>query len=427
MKSSLRVLSRTLVILIGLLSAHTIHSEQAKSQVSDNINGALYLKEAFRILQDISNKYQKELEYLPYEGGLNWEDASPEQKRKIRDLIFDDPEFVKLFQLLEKATEKECCFENETFESMLEIFGSLRRSARILCAKSKIESENSKFEEALKTSFIALKLGRCLSNEKTIISQLVRFATDTLAVFQLNQIPDKETISPDLYKNIIRYMEKERQASIVSEKILQEAIAFTLPELCKQIQLTENAKECLKKIEITDTEKEQLKRIFGTENFEIIEKIVKDYWTEEISTYLKMTSQMIKFTSMPYWKVKENISQTEMELKSLSEKSAIISKQFFDLYYLAYKAETRLDALLGAAEIGLAIRIYRRNYSRYPESLNHLTPEILVELPQDPFSGEKYRYKKGPGIIVYSIGENLKDDGGKSDKKSKLDIVWKDR
>ena len=34
-------------------------------------------------------------------------------------------------------------------------------------------------------------------------------------------------------------------------------------------------------------------------------------------------------------------------------------------------------------------------------------------MPLDPFDGEPLRYKKlSPGYIVYSIGDDLSDDGG---------------
>lgn len=62
------------------------------------------------------------------------------------------------------------------------------------------------------------------------------------------------------------------------------------------------------------------------------------------------------------------------------------------------------------------------------DTLNQLTPEILPALPLDPFTGKDYIYrKKEKGFIVYSVGEDLKDDGGVEEKGLKPDIVWEDK
>jgi len=81
--------------------------------------------------------------------------------------------------------------------------------------------------------------------------------------------------------------------------------------------------------------------------------------------------------------------------------------------------------VLGAAEIGLAIRVYRKMYEKYPDNLTQLIPVILPELPIDPFTGRQYIYRKNvDSIIVYSVGEDMKDDGGIEEKTLKPDIVW---
>ena len=49
-----------------------------------------------------------------------------------------------------------------------------------------------------------------------------------------------------------------------------------------------------------------------------------------------------------------------------------------------------------------------------PHSLNDLAPAFLPSVPADPFDGKPLRYKKlKKGYCIYSIGPNLRDDGGK--------------
>jgi len=95
----------------------------------------------------------------------------------------------------------------------------------------------------------------------------------------------------------------------------------------------------------------------------------------------------------------------------------------------AYLQENRDKAYLGAAEIGISNRIYRQNHGEFADSLSQLTPDILPTLPLDPFTGKDYIYrKKGKGFIVYSVGEDEKDDGGVEEGTStKPDIVWENK
>ena len=43
-----------------------------------------------------------------------------------------------------------------------------------------------------------------------------------------------------------------------------------------------------------------------------------------------------------------------------------------------------------------------------------LVPDFLPRVPLDPFSGRPLRLKRdGAGAVVYSVGRDLKDDGGR--------------
>jgi hypothetical protein len=49
----------------------------------------------------------------------------------------------------------------------------------------------------------------------------------------------------------------------------------------------------------------------------------------------------------------------------------------------------------------------------YPEKLDELVPAVLGAVPDDPCSGEPFRYeRRGDGCLLYSFGTNGVDDGG---------------
>src|SRR5262249_44069112 len=71
------------------------------------------------------------------------------------------------------------------------------------------------------------------------------------------------------------------------------------------------------------------------------------------------------------------------------------------------------DAALRLAQLALAATAYRAKHGAYPGKLDDLVPQDLDALPRDPFDGRPLRLKHdGKGLVLYSIGRDLRDDGG---------------
>jgi len=66
------------------------------------------------------------------------------------------------------------------------------------------------------------------------------------------------------------------------------------------------------------------------------------------------------------------------------------------------------------ARIILAVERYRLSHAGLPETVDQVVPAYLAAVPEDPFSGAPLRYRRTErGFVVYSVGEDRKDDGGK--------------
>jgi hypothetical protein len=63
----------------------------------------------------------------------------------------------------------------------------------------------------------------------------------------------------------------------------------------------------------------------------------------------------------------------------------------------------------------LALERFEKDKGEYPENLRALVElGYLKEIPNDPYSDGPLVYKKtDDGFILYSVGENLSDDGGR--------------
>ena len=80
--------------------------------------------------------------------------------------------------------------------------------------------------------------------------------------------------------------------------------------------------------------------------------------------------------------------------------------------------DVRLGRRSGALTM-IALERYRLAYGVHPSRLDQLVPQFLESVPLDPWSGQPLRYRAGlvpgtepAGYILYSIGMDMKDDGG---------------
>ena len=89
--------------------------------------------------------------------------------------------------------------------------------------------------------------------------------------------------------------------------------------------------------------------------------------------------------------------------------------------------KSQADVSLQATRTILALRAYQLTHGQLPTDLNALVPEFLEAVPIDDFDGQPLRYS-AEKRMVYSVGKNLKDDGG-NDRNSgsgrQLDLVYK--
>ena len=74
----------------------------------------------------------------------------------------------------------------------------------------------------------------------------------------------------------------------------------------------------------------------------------------------------------------------------------------------------RIAAHLRLLYAELAVRCYQSEQGRAPTGLEQLVPKYLQRVPSDPFSGHPLIYRpRGTNWLLYSVGEDGVDDGGR--------------
>jgi hypothetical protein len=86
-------------------------------------------------------------------------------------------------------------------------------------------------------------------------------------------------------------------------------------------------------------------------------------------------------------------------------------KMLLPAAYGAVEQKCRANVELAATRILLALKAYKLEKGKLPATLAELAPEYLDSVPLDDYDGQPMRYNAAKRV-VYSVGKNLKDDGG---------------
>ena len=92
-----------------------------------------------------------------------------------------------------------------------------------------------------------------------------------------------------------------------------------------------------------------------------------------------------------------------------------ITPKLWEMYAEARESFPFTQTVVDLATLACALERYRLAGGEYPATLDALVPQFVAKLPHDVINGEplKYRRTDGGGFVLYSVGFNQVDDGGK--------------
>ena len=132
--------------------------------------------------------------------------------------------------------------------------------------------------------------------------------------------------------------------------------------------------------------------------------------------YLQYMARSIAASEQPFIEAQIEFNATEAELAG----EAKWEQAFHPFTGMIAPAVTAMQNATGRATASdratatlLACQRYQLATGNWPAKLSDLTPDFMSTVPVDPFDGQPLRYVVTPtAVIVYSVGENLVDDGG---------------
>lgn len=298
-------------------------------------------------------------------------------------------------QLILDASNKSCFkyeekWEGPGYDPRIPSAIKMIQATRLMGIDAYLKAEEGRIEEAIDRCLAARRFLRLYLKEPSLINYLVATAcTKQVAVCFQKIVADRE-IKTDTLKKILKewdsYPWKEGLVwSLKSEKVigLENMLLYLKGE--RDLDLGRSGK--------------------------IYYWIFRPVFKTEIIWLLGSYDLMLKAAEMPYYASRDS---EELEQRTNRTPQFYIMSHLFipNAVTVLFKKAT-LEAAFETARVGIACKIYKNLHGKFPDSLAGLSPEIMETIPFDPFTGHPLIYKKqDSGILVYSVGSNLKDDGG---------------
>ena len=99
----------------------------------------------------------------------------------------------------------------------------------------------------------------------------------------------------------------------------------------------------------------------------------------------------------------------------------------FEMMGSSFRASSFIDKIVAQktlTEVALGLAGHRADKGNYPAKLAQLRPKYLKTIPKDLFTERPLIYKRrGAGYVLYSVGPNMKDDGGVEESEDGADDI----
>jgi hypothetical protein len=329
------------------------------------------------------------------------------------DIVTDALAIVKL------GTERPSCRFDLEYEAGLNMILSpvidLRDLLRIVGAKARVEAEAGRPESAWELASMQLTLADALRTEPTIISQVVRISNLAVTCRTVQRISSVAPPSPSQYDEVVGCLKG-------------------LDDIGPLVASTD-AERLLAGEWVFGQAKDEMRRTVGQYIFED-----KDY-APDILNWLRFQRMCFRPTLLAdharYLRYMHEVARllerpsSGEDFEALERQEGIGSRRhsladgLIPAMGRLKHLHTRMTAEVRITRAGLALVRYRAERGAWPERLDALG----LEKVDDPFAEGVLRYRpEGEGFVLYSVGEDEKDNGGvaKEGKQEKdFDIVWR--
>lgn len=323
---------------------------------------------------------------------------APADKAALKTVILENEEALRL---VAEMADKPCFLYRDPGQPLLESLPpdavQMIRTTRLLFFSALFSAQDGDASGAVTRVVEGLKVGSLPANEGTVMGCLVAMADARIFSQFIGDVCRGMDLGDSDVKRLMDVQDPGAWRERWSAGLRGERVVFI------------EAGGYFTKGKLKD-----LGSIFETDWFEnaglwVLRPLVKKDIRQSLPAYEFLEAQ----AKVPYFQSRDALRTGNQRIKRRPW-YAYASKAMIGDFEAAFLKVAQIEALMLSSRAGLACRLFRKQNGRYPERLEQLVPAILPEVPVDPFTGKPLVYRRdGEGFVVYSLGSNEKDDGGR--------------
>ncbi|WP_149114349.1 hypothetical protein [Limnoglobus roseus] len=278
---------------------------------------------------------------------------------------------------------------------------TVRKVCDLLQAEGTCAALSNDSDRALIAAICCVQAGRSIGDEPFFISQLIRLQGSTMAVTVAEQTLAKNVAKGELLAELQDRLAAEVEASrFLTTMRMERACLNQLYENFRTGKDTVGAFAARYGLNVPVS--------LGWQSvlFTLHEK-------GEHQEVLEHANQLVEAARQP----EEKWVAQSRQIRPLPEPRSVVSKL---LAGMGYRTETLAESDLSrvipirCAIAAIACERFRMRTEAWPKSLEELPKDLLPNVPPDPFTGQALKFKhEAGGVIVYSVGPDGEDNGGK--------------
>jgi hypothetical protein len=378
-------------------------ADLARPPLPPEKNAATFLRRAKAGVDAI----QKEMGTVPHFWEyLNTKDPMPAEIQKALKAAFAAyPDVIPLLEQAAACPDYDAQWDYtvspmELNMKMIPELQALRESGRVLQFRVRLLVAQGNYDEAARTAVVLCRLARHCRRNPLFVGYLVALTIQGVAVDNANSVLQAGPVS----KGVRGALDRELA---IQERM--EGFAWTL------------------KSERAFTV-EMFRTLVPGRNFWLVSRSL---WNRRESACLELYRAFIAMADdpRPYRDVERTIerqkpAETKLNMEAAPDPKSVMAALEFPLYEIhkaIYAANTRTRAKIRTLRVLNALQTHLPAESGETPKLTALG--LPAETTTDPFNGEPLHVKRAPqGWLVYSVGPNLQDDGGKVDDPVNGDV-----
>jgi hypothetical protein len=333
---------------------------------------------------------------------------TPDTTTAARRVVSANSEYYRL--VAEAARTPNCAFPTDWTAGVNMTFPELakaRELARMLQMHAALSAVDGRIDDSLADVGVMLRIAGHDQLAPVLIGQLVGYAIQGIAVQAVHDALAVGDPSPTAARALMNQIASVDEVPSSVQAMKGEIAFFELPVF----DLTRRGGKGPGDLQL-DVQEGPFSGTAGQKLFRVYGTIGRPLLNLDEALCLRTMRAEIDAFALPWPKSQDSIRSLERRTKSTPLYFSILTRMLMPVFERAVWSRERLAANLGDAQIALALIIYKSAHGAYPDSLATLEAAGF-KLPKDPFGGQPFKYRRdGVGFIVYSIGSDMKDDGG---------------